>query len=534
MSEETSSAPETEVLPKPPAPSTDSTESSAPINRRRIGLNVSVQVVLGVILFALVNYLGIRHFAQWDKTYDHEFTLSSDTPTFLKQVDKKLAITVICHKGTPEHKDVWQLVESYHRESKGKLKVDMVDPVKDIEAFDKVSAEASRLRIKVDDLGLFIRVVKTAAEPDPTATGAAAEEALPSASFIPLNSLFIYTKDSNKQPVLSGFNGESLLTGGLMSIAKGDQPKLYVVSNKSKLRFVPTMGNAITEISRMAARQNMKIAPLGLHDVDRIPEDASAVVMVGMDTDLDEREAAMLRDYWHGKHHGLFVMLNRAGDYATPILDQFLTENGVVPQKDRVLRTYGTATGTEKLFENSVTIMDGSPITKSQKGQVTRIPGRSSSLKLTPDAEKPRTENIEIKPLLSPTTGFWGEMNYDDVSPQAGPDDNAPPLYTAASMERGASRDAQISMDSSRMVVLGNCSLMDPDLVLPENQDFVHSCINWLLQRDKYIGINPTPRSTYSIKITPEQKNRIFLLTTIVLPLVVFLLGVVVWGSRRS
>ncbi len=533
MSEESSPTPDPDLLPidKP-------TEPAVPINRRSIGANVSFQVILGVCLFALVNYLGMRHFFQWDKTYDREFTLSSDTLIFLKRLDKKLAITAICHKSTPEHRDVMQLLESFQREGKNKLKIDLIDPVKDKDAFDKITAEASRLRIKVDDLGLFIRVVKSSSESAEIApaNGAlpATEEALPAASFIPLNSLFIYSKDANKQLVLSGFNGESALTGGLMSIAKGDQPKLYVVSYKSKLRSVPTMGNAITEINKMAARQNMKLFPLALHESEHIPEDASAVLLVGIDSDLDDRELAILREYWQGKHHGIFVMLNRSGDYPTPVLDQFLTENGVVPQHDRVLRTYGTATGTEKAFENTVTILDGSPITKSQKGIVTRIPGRSSSLKLTPEAEKPRTENIEIKALLSPTSGFWGEMNYDDESPQAGPEDNAPPLYTAASLERGASRDAQISVDSSRMVVIGNCSLMDPDLVLPENQDFINSSLNWLLQRDKYIGINPTPRSSYTVKVTAEQKNRIFIITAIVLPLLVFMLGVLIWGTRRS
>ncbi len=528
MSEEISPTPEAEVTPDaiPPEPIVP----LVPINRRRIGLNVTLQILLGVCLFGLVNYLGLRHFVQWDKTYDREFTLSNDTLTFLKQLDKKLAVTVICHKGTPEHKDVWQLVESFHRESKGKLKIELVDPVKDIEAFDKVSAEAAKLRINVGDLGILIRVIKSTSE--------AAENPdapLPAASFIPLNSMFVYTKDVNQNPVLSGFNGESALTGGLMSISEGNPPKLYIVHfGKSKLRSVPTMGNAINVISKMAARQNMKLVPLPLYETDHIPEDASAVLLVGLDNDLSAREIGTLREYWRGKGHALFIMLNRAGDYPMPTLNAFLAENGVVPQEDRVMRTYGTATGTQKVFENTVTILDNSPITKAQKGLVTTIPGRSSSLKLTPEAELPRTENIDIKPLLSPTTGYWGEKNYDDESPQAGPDDNAPPLYTAASLERGASRDAQISMDSSRMVVIANCSLLDPDILLRENQDFVNSCVNWLLQRDKYIGINPTPRSTYSLKITPEQKNRIFVLTTIVLPLAIFLLGVFIWGSRRS
>ena len=169
-----------------------------------------------------------------------------------------------------------------------------------------------------------------------------------------------------------------------------------------------------------------------------------------------------------------------------------------------------------------------------QKGTVTTIPGLTRSLKLTPEAEKPRTENIDIRALLSPTTGYWGEMKYLDVSPQADEGDNLPPLYIAASMERGASKDAQISVDSSRMVVIANSSLLDPDYLLPQNYDFASSCFNWLLQRENYIGINPTPKTMFSVKVSDEQQGRIFMLSTVVLPLTVFLLGIAVWGARRG
>ena len=529
MSEDSTITTPSEAAPEPAAAPE---KKSKPINRKSIGFNVTLQIILGLILFGFVNYFGNRHFIQWDKTYDHEFTLSEDTLTFLKQLDKKITISVICHKGTPEHRDVMQLVEGYHREGKSKLKIEMIDPVKDNEAFEKVSSEASRLRIKVDDLGLFIRVSKSSTD-KPASTDPAAPDAPPAANFIPLGSMFRYTTDVNNRPVLSSFAGESALTAGLMAIARGDQPKLYVVAYKSKLRTTQK-GNAVTVLNAMAARQNMKIATIGLHEEDNIPEDANALVLIGLDSDLDKHELDMVREYWQGKGHSIFIMLNCQGDYPTPMLESFLAENGVVPQADRILKTYGTATGTEKQFETTTTFLDGSTITQSQKGNVTTIPGRSRSLKLTPDAEKPRTENIELKPLLSPTAGYWGEVNYEDDAPQADERDNKPPLYTAVSVERGASKDAQISMDSSRMVVIANSAMLDPDGLIPANYDFVNSSLNWLIQREKYLGINPTPKSMFSIKITEAQKGRIFLLTTIVLPLAVFMLGVFVWGARRS
>ena len=517
-----------EEIPPPSETPTPAAPTPTTIERGKIGINVSVQILLGLVLFAIINYLSIRHFRQWDKTYNREFTLSDDTLTFLKQLDKKLSITIISQKDSPEHKDMVQLADSFHREGRSKLKIDIVDPNKDLDAFQKLAMEGDRSHIRLD-LGIFVRATSSANDAADRATGESAR----ATQYIPQANLFRYTSDINQRSVLAGFAGEAALTSALMAVARGDQPIVYLVAHKSKLRTTKD-GNANGTIISMVSRQNMKVLPLSLDQEERIPEDANAVFFVGMIDDFDERELSMVRDYWHGKRHALFFMLNGQAGLNTPLVEKFLAENGVVPQQDRVLRTYGTASGTEKLFEVKSTFLDASPITMPQKGTVTTIPGLTRSLKLTPDAEKPRTENIDIRALLSPTAGYWGEMKYLDVSPQADEGDNLPPLYIAASMERGASKDAQISVDSSRMVVIANSSLLDPDYLLPQNYDFSSSCFNWLLQRENYIGINPTPKTMFSVKVSDQQQGRIFMLSTVVLPLTVFLLGIAVWGARRG
>lgn len=533
--------------PPPTGPEPDSTPPPArPINRRNIGFNVFAQVALGVVLFCLVNYLGFKYFFQWDKTYNREFTLSEDTLKFLQVLDKKITISVICSKGTPEQRDLWQLAESYHREGKSKLKIEMVDPAKDREAFEKLAVEANRLNMNVEDFGVFVRLNKsasakkskdaTAAEPASKGeTSVTAEDGgQMNRRFIPIHSLFQYTKDMDQRPVLSGFNGEAALTGALMAVARGDSPNIYVVAHKSRLK-ISQEGNAVTVLTnKIAAPQDIKILPLSLYEESTIPKDANAVVMIGIEEDLTEKELGMLRDYWHGKRHALLIMLSCKDETHTPRLSKFLAENGVVPQKDRVMRTYGIATGTQKDFSVVCSFSEGSPITKPRKGSIATLPGQSCSLKLTPDAEKPRVESIDIRPLLTSTGDFWGEVQWQDESPQSGAGDNQAPLHVAASLERGGTRDSQVRMDSSRMVVIGNSSLLDPDGLAKTNIDFVNDSLKWLLQQDQFIGISPMPKSAFKIHLTEGQQGRIFLLTTVVLPLVVFMLGVFVWGVRRS
>lgn len=515
--------------PTPEVPAAPAAEGKQ-IRRSRIGLNVTMQIILGTVLFLLVNYLGFRHFTQWDKTYNREFTLSEDTQAFLKQLDKRITISVISQKGTDEQRDIWQLVEQYHREGKSKIKIEMIDPIKDPDAFAKASDEAVKRKISLDNLGLFLRVTKGGDKDEKPADG---KDATLPATFIAESTLFRYTNDINKRPVLTAFNGEAAITGGLMAIARGDKPKIYVVSGKKKTR-ITSMGNPVTVLKNMALRQNMELLPLLMNDTDRIPEDASIVALMGIEDDLDDRELQMLREYWHGNHHGILVMFDGQNPLNCPKLEKFLAENGVAAQDDRVLRTYRTGTGAQKLFDVKALYLDGNPITNAQKGTYTSFIGKTRSLKLDPDAQIPRAENIQIKPLIVSTDDYWGETRWDDEAPQLDEADNKPPLYLSASLERGASKDSLIGMESSRMVVIGNSNILDPDTLQASHSEFVNSCVSWLIQHDNYIGINPTPKSTYSIQMTESQKLRVFVLTTVVLPALVLLLGVLVWSARRS
>ncbi len=531
MAEE-SKAPTTEERPSAPLRS----EAPEKIHRGRIGTNVAVQVLLSVTLFGIVNYLGWRHFKQWDKTYNREFTLSEDTLALLRQIDKKVEITVLSQKGSPEQRDLWQLAEQYHREARGKFRIELVDPLKDVEAFQRVYAEGQKARIKLDDMGVFLRVInaKSAKAPAPSARGSAGDEdeAGSGATFLRQSSLFRYGQEGNR-PVMTGFIGESKITGALQAIVRGNQLKVYWAASKGGLR-VSQNGTAATVFNEMAGRQNIKVVPLFLADVEKIPDDARALIFLSPQGDLSEREAQMVRQYWEGKQRAVLVLLNTNTDYTTPLLEKFLAENGIVPQTDRVLRTYGTSTGPQSEFQVQAHFVDGSPITKGIAGTETLLTGQTRSLKLTPDAEKPRTQNIDLKSLLQPADAYWGEINYLDRSPQADDQDHKPPLCVAATAERGGSRDPLIAVESSRLVVVGNSFLLDPDSLTQQNYDFINSCLNWIVQQENYIGINPTPKGSFRVELTGDQQNRVFLLTTIILPAAVLMLGMFVWGVRRS
>ena len=113
-------------------------------------------------------------------------------------------------------------------------------------------------------------------------------------------------------------------------------------------------------------------------------------------------------------------------------------------------------------------------------------------------------------------------------------EDTLPPVYVAASVERGGAADASHAITSSRMVVVSNPTLLDKGTMIAENRDFVAASLNWIINRETLIGITPKPRVSYRIQLTPRQHDLIFWLTALAMPAVVLALGLLVWVGRRA
>jgi ABC-type uncharacterized transport system involved in gliding motility auxiliary subunit len=84
------------------------------------------------------------------------------------------------------------------------------------------------------------------------------------------------------------------------------------------------------------------------------------------------------------------------------------------------------------------------------------------------------------------------------------------------------------------MVVVGNPTLLDKTTMLAVNRDFVAASLNWIINRENQIGITSKPRKSYRIQLTPRQSHVIFWLTSVSMPALVLLTGLMVWAGRRA
>ena len=480
------------------------------MHRWGIALNVITQIVLSLALFLLVNYLSYRHYSRFDLSPSRDYTLSGTTVNFLHKLTKDVTLTLIFTRDSDIMKDARTLVEEYRLEKNKRIHVEEIDPARDIERAEELKLKNG---ITLSGNGILVR-------------------ANDHNRFISEDELIIKGIEGDREHPSLDFRGEDAVTSAIISLVEGGAHKFYCVVGQGAAsgRDTNPSYSALTELGRL---QNIETAAINLTDVTEIPADAGGVVILGPRYDLAERELAMLRTYWEGKRAAIFVMLDPNGD--TPRLRNFLSSNGVAPRPDRVLYAESTSTGPRKEFSVQTVFLNGSPISKPFSGVAARLNGQSQSLDLRGDTPELHARHIQVKPIMDATDRYWGETRYLEELPVADADDTKPPVHLAASIERGFVTDERLRMDSSRMVVVGNAELLNPEVRLAVHQDFVSACMNWMINRERLISsITPKRKQIFRIELTEQQRRRIFQISVLFLPGTALAFGFLLSAHRRA
>ena len=513
---------ETETAPAPePAP-------PERIRRGRIGLNVSVQVVLGIVLFLMVNVLAHRRFRQWDYTYSRSFSLAETTTKFLARVNEPVRVTVLVGRKEKDldarlEEDAGPLLSQYGQHLKGRLEVEYIDTTRDTNLWEnfmlRLDQRKSGLRPATD--GILVQAVLP--------RKAEGGQEVYFHKWIPAETFYVMDQQK-KVPV--AFRGESLLNGALAAVTNPERPRVAVVTNMGNIRHTPdgTIGNVLMDI---CSAQNIDLEGWRMMES---PGDAHlyrSLILAGV-TVFGEQEAADLAQFYETPGNSVMVLLDPQNGCEG--VDKWLARYGIQPQADRVLFARSTANGPYKELSVDAIFLEGSLVTRGLESRATLLPGQTRSLRLNQAAAKVKAENLQLTSLLTPGVDFWGEKQFTGNMPEFDPgEDNGKPLCVAATVERGAASDPRVQMQSSRLVVVGNADLALPPPA-PPNYDFLTRSLNWMLHRDDATANDSTTdkaKHKFTLRITKPQRQRIFLITTAVLPLTALMAGLVIWSTRR-
>ncbi len=477
--------------------------------RYGIGLNVALQVLLALALFAGVNRLNYYHYWRWDLSPSQDYTLSPATLKYLDSLSRDVQIYIVFGRDSKVYGEVQSLLEEYHLHGRQRIKVRSIDPVRDIERAEQLKADTG---LSLAQNGVLIRCGVNK-------------------RFITEEELVVREKGTSTNKQIIEFRGEDAISSALISVVEGRVRRFYYVVGKGS-RSDEALSDAYNATIDLGRQQNFEVVQVNLSEINRIPVDADGLLILGARYDLSEREVVMLNDYWQTKRAGIFIMLDPGGEAAR--LNAFLSVNGVHPRGDRVLVAESTSTGPKKDFSVMGEFTKEVPFIHHLTSSAITLVGQSESLELQQDNATLKEKSISIQPLILASPRYWGERQFLEELPIVDAEDTLPPIYVAASIERGALGDETQRADSSRMVVVSNSTLLDKQTMLAVSRDFAAAGLNWLMNRESFIGIPAKSKHSYRIQLSRRQHELIFWVTSITLPGIVLGFGFMIWASRRS
>jgi hypothetical protein len=485
------------------------------IGRVQLTFNVIVQAIVVIAIVAMANYLSLRHYARFDLSRNKKFTLSEQTKVIAGGLTKPVqAIIFFAGEGEPEA-NCRQLLREYEFASRGKITVEEVSPyqnltrARELQTKYKFGANENIVILDYEGKSKFIN----------------------SADMAELEQLDQMAMMTGRRPQMIAFKGEQLLTNALLELTEAKQNKVYILGGHGEYDFNAKQNTLLKE---QLGRQNIKAEALMLANLEKVPDDASALIILSPRFDYTERDLKLLTEYWDRKGR-LFIAIGPVGK--RPGLDNWLASRGVQPMNDTVLRVVNLG-GITGMMELEGIIMRGSPITKSLEDVGLTLVGQTESLRL--DRVKETTDQLQFAGLLTAPEGFWGETEYtaDRRSvPFFDPKkDNAAPLTLAVAVEKGASRDPNVKLATSRMVVFGNGDLLSLDGLRagPVGMDLATNAFNWLLNRDNLIAIPAKPKQNAQISLSENQLIEIAKWVTLFIPVIIGIFGLYYLWARSG
>src|SRR6266576_3220212 len=483
------------------------------IRRIQIGFNVLAQIILILFLAAMVNSIAFKHYQRWDFSRDQKYALSDKTKRFLRTIKGKMRIIVFFSPSTAIAADVQNLLTEYQYAGKGKIDVEHIDPERNLsrakEMFDKYKIVSDESLLVIDYEGRN-KTVKASEMAEVDQSGMALGEG----------------------PRVVAFKGEQAITSAMIDLVEGKKNILgYVLGHKEP----PLSGNSpVSVLKTFIEGENIKFQELNLFDVGAIPAELKTVMIIGPQYDFSDREMQLLRDFWN-KQGRILVLLDPAAK--TPKLDAFLNELGVKVNDDRLM--VFLRTGIQELAltrDVQAHFLGDSPITKRLADVRALCFGGTSSLTLEPD--RVRAANVRLDPLIQAEKGYFAETDYNSDNQAKFQTDakaaGAPPTIGAA-VERGASADERVQMNSSRLVVVSNAIFVQDNAVTQDQQalDFISGSVNWLLSREQLIGIAPKIPRPLTFSLNEDALRNLRWIVLVLMPLVFAALGTAVWWKRR-
>lgn len=457
----------------------------------RFGINSAVSVLLFIGILGFINYLGAQHYKRIDMTAEKLESLSDESVQVATQVPQDLHIKAFYQGGeSPADRDLLQRYSSQNK----KISVEFIDP-------DKQPQLAQQYNVTV-----------YGETPNPL-TG----ETVRSGTLI----LDMAGKTERIEKQSEGLREEDV-TNALLKIVKGQKKTIYFTEGHGEKQIAGNERSGFSTAAKELERVNYVVKPVNLATEQKVPDDATVVIMAGPTIEPVSTELDLLDGYL--AKGGAFMLL--LDPPPAPGLTDFAKKWSIDVGANIVV----DASGMGRLFGAGpeypvVTKYGPHKITEKLKNTMTVFPLVRSVSPAMPPVQGVLTEELLTTGDRSWAKGSLKEgstLEFNEKTDKKGP----------ISIGVLATKDAQGK--KGRLLVIGDSDFASNSLfAFQNNGTLFRNAVTWLAQDENFISIKPKAPGDRPLTLTEAQGKLVSYVVLLLLPGSILATGISVWMKRR-
>ena len=462
--------------------------------------NLALIVVLVLAIIGVANYFLSKHNYRVDFTEAKLHSLSDQSVTVLKALKADVSFKGFFRQGNEGREAMDSLLKLYAYHSP-RIKYEFIDP-------DKNPALVKRYGITQDGT-----TVIQAGEKESRITTTSEED----------------------------------LTNALIKATRAQKKVIYFLEGHGEESVEGTGENGFSTAKTELEKLGYEVKKQSLALADRFPKDCALLIIPGPQKDLLPNEYETIRTYIQAGGRVLFMV----DPETATLLPLFLADYGFKLENDLVVDRVSRLLGGD-YFMPVVTEYEPHAITERfsymtffpyarsvEVGEIKPEGATVTSLAKTSPNSWAERELDQKEAKFTPAKDVQGPVSLAVVStfmtkpkvPSPAPAEKKPGEPTAPE----APAETKAAEKEARIAVIGDSDFAKNRYFgVAGNGNFFLNVANWLAEESDLIAIQPKTQTPRTIQLTPSQGRLILLVSIIILPLAVLLIGIFVWVRRRS
>lgn len=473
-------------------------------------INLVLQALLFLALFAGLNYIALNHSWRFDLTENRRYSLSAETRAYLADLERDVEVYVTIptdgSDGEVEQarRDITSLLREYtyatRHSTKGRIEVRALDIYQNRREAESLGLDQPKQVVLKTDRH---RRVLTLGD-------------------------FYRTRDLKRE----GFHGEATLTAALLDVTKAEKQKIYFLSGHGEMRPDDVdRRRGLSNLRDELRQRNYDVAGLDLSLTRKVPDDAALVIVASPQGPLKPFEELILRDYLTTRAGRLIVMLdpgvahgleNLTFDWGVIVYDNVifdLNPSSVTETNDLRLWRFKRNAITDNLNNNGLAVVVG--------------PARV----ISDDLGRSHDDGLSVEKLIATSPEAWGETSYRLRRFEYTPgQDLKGELGIMVISERTKPANLPLSVKGGRLAVFGTADLVTNDRIITVgNLNLFLATIGWATERDDRLNNIPVrPIERFQLALSAEELVRLRLGLLLGVPGLIALIGLAVYWTRRN